>query len=172
MSSGPVGAAEHRRDFESKRASLSSWICLPQARHILRVWRALKIPRSTGHPRSGQAFGFAFLLGTFLWRSKEKYLACDRRNTRNKKKNTPRPKWAKQNQQISTAASRACCSWQDSQEKCHWRLKPVVVARFRESPPRCGRHPPATAVHPEWCTAAACCAVPARRAPRLPGVAG
>jgi hypothetical protein len=42
---------------------------------MLRVWRALKIPRSTGYPRSGQASGIAFLLGTFLWRSKEKYLA-------------------------------------------------------------------------------------------------
>jgi len=37
--------------------------------------RALKTPRSTGDPLGGQAYGFAFLLGTFLWRSKEKYLA-------------------------------------------------------------------------------------------------
>jgi len=70
-----VGAAEHRRYFESQRAAVSSWICQPQAQQILRVRRALKIPRSGGNPRSGQAAGSAFLLDTFLWRSKEKYLA-------------------------------------------------------------------------------------------------
>jgi hypothetical protein len=42
---------------------------------ILRVRRAPEMARSAGNPRSGQASGIAFLLGTFLWRSKEKYLA-------------------------------------------------------------------------------------------------
>ncbi len=52
-----------------------------QVQQVLRVRRAPERPRSTGNPdrhpgcRSGQAFGGAFLLGTFLWRDKEKYLA-------------------------------------------------------------------------------------------------
>jgi hypothetical protein len=38
---------------------------------MLRVWRALKIPRSTGHPRSGQAIGPAFLLVLFFGGAKK-----------------------------------------------------------------------------------------------------
>jgi len=51
-----------------------------------RVGRARVFQRSAGNPAVhlrcavGPAAGFAFLLGTFLWRSKEKYLARNGRN--------------------------------------------------------------------------------------------
>ncbi|MCG6900321.1 MAG: hypothetical protein LJE75_10020, partial [Gammaproteobacteria bacterium] len=61
--------------LDSQRAGLSSWICQLLARQLLRVWRALQIPGSTGNPCSGQAYGIASLLHVFRRDSKEKYLA-------------------------------------------------------------------------------------------------
>ncbi|RLA01671.1 MAG: hypothetical protein DRQ45_05640, partial [Gammaproteobacteria bacterium] len=66
----PVGAAEHRSEDRIKLAP-----CLSEARIARpRVAQAPVFARSAGNPRSGQAAGPAFLLDTFLWRSKEKYL--------------------------------------------------------------------------------------------------
>ena len=62
----PSGAAEHRsKGRKDARACLSAASCASAGLYEKR----------RGHPRSGQASGIAFLLDTFLWRSKEKYLA-------------------------------------------------------------------------------------------------
>jgi len=77
----PVGAAEHRSHFGIERAALSE-LDLQAVRRgkSCEFGERLKWREAQGHPRSGQASGSAFLLGTFLWRSKEKYLAREGRN--------------------------------------------------------------------------------------------
>jgi len=72
----PSGAAEHRSQFGIERAALSE-LDLQAARRGKSCefgerpnWR-----EAQGTRVSGQASGAAFLLDTFLWRSKEKYLA-------------------------------------------------------------------------------------------------
>ncbi len=70
----PVGAAEHRRGNRDKRAA-----CL--SRPVFRAASSARADctekrREPAHDFLGRAsLRAAFLLGTFLWRSKEKYLA-------------------------------------------------------------------------------------------------
>jgi hypothetical protein len=72
----PVGAAEHRRHFGIERAALFE-LDLQAARRgkSCEFGERPKWREAQGTRVSGQVFGSAFLLGTFLWRSKEKYLA-------------------------------------------------------------------------------------------------
>jgi len=72
----PAGAAEHRSRFGIERAVLFE-LDLQAGRRGKSCefgecpkWREAQETRV-----SGQASGAAFLLGTFLWRRKEKYLA-------------------------------------------------------------------------------------------------
>jgi len=67
-----VGAAEHRSENRIKRAACLSVI----ERQRDREFGERRFSREAqGTRASGQASGPAFLLGTFLWRGKEKYLA-------------------------------------------------------------------------------------------------
>jgi len=64
-----VGAAEHRSENRIRRAACLSVSSVSEVgeRRFSREAQETRV--------SGQASGPAFLLGTFLWRGKEKYLA-------------------------------------------------------------------------------------------------
>ena len=67
----PVGAAEHRSEDRIELAPCLSESSVARPR----VAQAPVFTRSTGNPRQRASRRAAFLLDTFLWRSKEKYLA-------------------------------------------------------------------------------------------------
>ena len=72
----PVGAAEHRSRFGIKRVALFELDLLAERRGKCCEFGERPNRREAQGTRvSGQASGAAFLLATFLWRSKEKYLA-------------------------------------------------------------------------------------------------
>ena len=72
----PVGAAEHRSHFGIERAALFELDLLAVRRgKSCEFGERPKWREAQGTRVSGQASGSAFLLDTFLWRSKEKYLA-------------------------------------------------------------------------------------------------
>ena len=77
----PVGAAEHRSHFGIERAALFELDLLADRRgKSCEFGERPNWREAQGTRVSGQASGTAFLLGTFLWRSKEKNLARKGRN--------------------------------------------------------------------------------------------
>jgi len=77
----PSGAAEHRRHFGIERAVLFELDLLAGRRgKSCEFGERPKWREAQGTRASGQASGSAFLLVTFLWQSKEKYLAREGRN--------------------------------------------------------------------------------------------